>query len=219
MRSTKKHGIIIGCLLAVLVPLAVLAVIYLSGQRQNNFRPATLDIQVQEDGGSPGSLQDEQQKTYVLPETADENGEYTVEKQVAVRDTRTHAGEMLRVCFVPVWYDGAGNVSGGVFNTGNCAMNAAQTAIVYRDGDKIMTLELEDGWQSSGWEYRSDGSFCYSGELGSQKLTPPLLRRVVLNEGAYEKTEAYTLRIEVLADAVQITDDAADIRGWEPPSP
>ncbi|MBQ8927181.1 MAG: hypothetical protein IJ055_02760 [Oscillospiraceae bacterium] len=207
MKRRQKRTMLIGGIAAALfiTALAVLAALYLSRQRVNVFRPATVDIEVKE-----GTKKDEQlERTMELDE---ETGR--VEKPVEISDTRSRAQEALRVCLVPMWYDSEERVCGSLFRIGTPAMNSEETALVYTDGDITITLGLHEGWKESGWEYRSDGCFYYTGALLSGKLTPQLLDSVVLNDDAYALTEDYTLRIDVLADAIQTSGDAPATRGW-----
>ena len=117
-----------------------------------------------------------------------------------------------------MWVDRPdGNVC-NVFDFGSMTVNKADNKIVYTDGDKIITLNLDPTWQSSGWEYNEDDSyFYYTGELSS-KMTPVLLTRVEVNDAAYALAADYGLMIDVLADAIQSSGDAKVDRGWVTPT-
>ena len=205
-RKHRKTALIAGIAALFVAPLIVYAIVYRSTVRTNSFAPGNVEIQVKENQEQSSELE----KTLTLdPET------HAVDKQVQIADTRTGDGEALRVFFVPIWTDANGDVCGSVFNFTAPAMNAEETELVYTDGDRSITLKLHDDWKESGWTYDADsGYFYYSGALLSGDLTPMLLERVVLNDAAYALTEANSLQIDVLADAVQTSGNAKEDRNW-----
>jgi hypothetical protein len=73
---------------------------------------------------------------------------------------------------------------------------------------KYTTLKVADG------QILTDGTDTYTGTLNADKLTAPLLQSVQLNADAYALTADYDFRLDVLADAIQISDSAADERHW-----
>lgn len=203
----KKKTMIIGGIIAValVTPLAVLAIMYLSNQRENTFAPASVSIEVRESG-----LDNEQGEQIDNIIEMDDSKE--IEKPVQIYDSRSNEDEELRVCFVPMWYDTNDNLCGSLFSISTPTMS--ENALIYSDGDKSITLNLDTDWESSGWEYRTDGYFYYSGSLNSGKLTPQLLDSVQLSTAAYELTKDYRLRIDVLADAIQASGNASANRNW-----
>lgn len=99
-------------------------------------------------------------------------------------------------------------------------MNSARTALTYSDGDQEITLCLGENWEANGWQYSDpkdggDGCFYYYGQLLTGHLTPKLLEQVTLSEAAFALTKDYTLRIDVIADAVQTGGSAPDARDWK----
>ena len=210
MKRTKKQTAIIGALAACLfiAPLIVFAIVYLSDDRTNAFAPGSVAIQIKE-GSSKGSQL--VNSGYVWETDGTTGG--TVEKSVEIEDTRKYPGEALRVCFVPMWYDGEGNVC-NPFSFGTPVLDEDNNTLTYTDGTKSMTLTLDADWQNNHWEYRADGCFYYTGTLNSDKLTAKLLQSVQLNADAYALTADYDFRLDVLADAIQISDSAADARQW-----
>lgn len=206
MKHTKRIMIIVGIVAAAFVtPLVVAAVTYLSNERVNTFSPAIVNIEVRETG-----LADEQGER--LDNTIEIDDSKIVNKAVQIYDSRSNDDEELRVCFVPMWYDADDNICGSVFSIGTPTISG--TALTYSDGDKSITLNLDEDWESSGWEYRTDGYFYYSGSLSSDKLTPQLLFSVVLSDDAYALTTDYKLRIDVLADAIQTSGNVTGTREW-----
>lgn len=207
MKITKKQAVI-GCLiaLAAAAPLTAFAIMFSSSPRVNRFQEGSVAIGVQESSDSGEQL------TKTLTFDAEHR---RADKPVLIRDTRTSPEEALRVCLVPMWYDSGGYVCGSVFDFTAPAWNSSGTALVYADGERTLTLQMDANWETNGWCYDSDeGWFLYTGALQDDGLTPQLLAGVVLSEEAYALTESYTLRIDVLADAVQTSGGAADVRGW-----
>jgi hypothetical protein len=100
--NKKKISGISGIIAALFIaPLIVFAAVYFSNERKNSFAPGSVDIAVNE--GNAGSDEGEElEKNY----TWVKSGEiYTADKDVKIKDTRNNPGEVLRVCFVPMWYD------------------------------------------------------------------------------------------------------------------
>ena len=221
MRKLKKKSVAITGAVAALfaAPLIVLAVLYTSEERNNRFNPADVDIEVHEGSGDAEGkdVTNEYQWTK-------EGSNYSHEKPVQIKDVRNDQGEALRVCFVPMWYEGE-NICGSAFNFRTPAMNEDKTALIYTDYDQTITLNLAADWYKNGWSYsdpndivhQGDGCFYYTGAF-SNALTEQLLASVELNDKAYELTEDYTFRLDVLADAVQTSAEAAAARGWESPT-
>lgn len=225
-KNNKKQ---IACISSIIIalfiaPLVVFAVIYFSNERKNSFVPGGVDIAVNEGNGSSDEGE-ELEKDY----TWEQSGEnYIADKDVKIKDIRKNAGEVLRVMFIPMWYDmdennDATNICSGVFNFNNitqsgdtlvCCDHNAEDGDNH-DNDKSITLKLKSGWNTNGWKYESsDGCFYYNGTLDGSKLTAQLLDSVELNEKAYELTEKYVFRLDVLADAIQSSGNASDERNW-----
>ena len=213
MKMKIKRNIIVYSIIAALfiVPLVVFAVVYTSNVRTNNFAPGSVDIIVHEGAGSDNEGETLQKGDYTW-KASGSSGAYYSEKSVQIKDIRTNPEEVLRVQFIPMWFEkksGSGtDVYNAVFNFGNFNLNG--DTLVYTDNDKTITLRLASGWNTSGWSYSDpnatppgDGFFYYTGSLDSNKLTPQLLESVGLNDKAYELTKNYDFRLDVLADAVQ----------------
>ena len=211
MKMKINRNIIVYSIIAALfiVPLVVFAVVYTSSERTNNFAPGSVDVAVHEGSGNNEGKKVKKEYHWTKDGTI-----YSANKEVQIKDTRKYPGEVLRVCFVPMWYDKEtpANVC-DVFNFGTSDYTDPNQ-LVYTDGDKTITLNLADQWAASGWDYREDGCFYYTGELGQNDLTTTLLESVQLNENAYALTTDYNFRLDVLADAIQITDHAAETRRW-----
>lgn len=226
--NKKKISGISGIIAALFIaPLIVFAAIYFSNERKNSFAPGSVDIAVNE--GNAGSNEGEElEKDY----TWVKSGEiYTADKDVKIKDTRKNPGEVLRVCFIPMWYDKDDNGEPDnvcdVFNFGSQPTQNGN-AFTYTDGDKTITLkmasEMASAREQSGWSYSDpaadppgDGCFYYNGPLESGNLTAQLLDSVELNEKAYELTENYVFRLDVLADAIQSSGNANAARDWKTP--
>ena len=225
-KNNKKQIASISSIIIVLfiAPLIVFAAIYFSSNRKNSFAPGSVDIAVNEGSGSSDEGE-ELTKDYTWGPSGEN---YITYKNVKIKDTRKNAGEVLRVMFIPMWYNmdenkDATNVCSGVFNLGNITQSG--DTLIYCDhnaldgdnhgNDKIITLELKNGWNTNGWRYESaDGCFYYSGQLDSSKLTSQLLDSVKLNSNAFALTENYIFRLDVLADAIQSSGNASDERNW-----
>lgn len=211
MKINKKYTIIVSSIILTLfiAPLVVFAAVYTSNERKNSFSPGNVDIEVNEG--------DNRQNETLQNELTWDVSSKSVNKPVKIYDSRTNDGEALRVCLVPMWYDKdtEGNPSSvcSIFNFNVPVQNG--NTLVYTDGDMTITLNLNADWKTNGWSYNvEDGCFYYSGTLESGKLTPQLLDNVVLSDSAYALTETYTLRIDVLADAIQTSGNAKESRNW-----
>lgn len=183
-----------------IIPLVVFAVVYTSNERTNNFAPGSVDVAVHEGSGNAEGKEVKKEYHWTKDGTI-----YSANKDVQIKDTRKYPGEVLRVCFVPMWFDkdehgDPANVC-DVFNFGT-PDHTNPNKLVYTDGDKTITLNLVDRWNTSGWDYREDGCFYYTGELGQSDMTTTLLKSVQLNENAYALTTDYIFRLDVLADAI-----------------
>ena len=215
MRKLKKRAVLISSGVAALfiAPLIVFAVLYSSDTRKNEFAPGSVDIEVKE-----GSIHSEElTKTLII-----DSDTKSVDKPVEIKDTRTSADELLRASFIPVWYDSEGNVC-DVFDFSSQPMQSGNS-FTYTDGVKTITLKMISGWEQTGWSYSDpnadpsgDGCFYYTGALDNSKLTAQLLDSVELNSAAYALTEDYVFRLDVLADAIQSSGDAAATRQWNAP--
>ena len=224
--NKKKISGISGIIAALFIaPLVVFAAVYFSNERTNSFEPGSVDIVVNE-GTDEG---EELKKEYPWEKSGDN---YIANKDVWIKDTRTNAGEVLRVSFIPMWYEmneqkESTDVLSDVFNFNKITQSG--DTLTYcdhneldgdnHDNDKIITLKLKNDWDKSGWCYIAvDGCFYYSGSLDSDNhLTEQLLDSVELNEKAYELTENYVFRLDVLADAIQSSGNAYAARDWNTP--
>ena len=229
-KQNKKHVAGMGGIIAALfiAPLIVFAVVYNSSERKNSFAPGSVDIAVNEGNDSSDEGEELEKDDYIWVKSGEI---YTADKDVKIKDTRKNHGEVLRVCFIPMWYDKDDNGEPDnvcdVFNFGS-QPTQNDNAFTYTDGDKTITLkmasEMASAWEQSGWSYSDpaadppgDGCFYYSGTLDSSKLTAQLLDSVELNANAYALTENYVFRLDVLADAIQTSGNAAETRGWDSP--
>lgn len=215
MKSKKKRTFIISSIIVAIfiVPLTVYAIVYYSNNRTNSFAPGSVDIEVHE-GDEDGEEGYAVTNAYTWSSTGTE-GHYSTNKLVQIKDTRTNPGELLRVYFVPMWYDRDENTCIGVFNYEIPEWNAEDGTLTYRDLDRTITLNLADGWKSSGWNYQPiDGFFYYNGSVNNSGMTAQLLKSVELNDKAYELTEDFDFRLDVLADAIQSSGGAAGTREW-----
>lgn len=222
-KSNKKRiaGICGGITALFIAPLIVFAAIYYSSERKNSFAPGSVDIAVNE-GNAPDDEGDEVIKEYTWDGT-----NYTVDKDVKIKDSRQYPGEMLRVYFIPMWYNKGDNGEPDdvcdVFNFGSQPAQSGN-AFTYTDGNKTITLKMASDWEQSGWSYSDpnadppgDGCFYYSGTLDSSKLTAQLLDSVELNSDAYALTDNYVFILDVLADAIQSSGNAYAARDWNTP--
>ena len=229
-KSNKKRiaGICGGITALFIAPLIVFAAIYYSSERKNSFAPGSVDIEVNEGNDSSDEGEELEKDDYIWVKSGEI---YTADKDVKIKDTRKNPGEVLRVCFIPMWYDKDDNGEPDnvcdVFNFGS-QPTQNDNAFTYTDGDKTITLkmasEMASAREQSGWSYSDpaadppgDGCFYYNGPLESGNLTAQLLDSVELNEKAYELTENYVFRLDVLADAIQSSGDAYATREWNPP--
>jgi hypothetical protein len=211
MRKLKKRAVLISSGVAALfiAPLIAFAVLYSSETRKNDFAPNSVDIEVRE--GTTHS--DELKNTLIL-----DNDTKSVDKPVEIKDTRKSADELLRVCFIPVWYDSAGNAC-YEFDIGTPTLRESAQTLTFGSDTDVITLHLADGWSDNGWSYSdTDGYFCFNGKVNSDRLTPRLLSSVTLGDDAYALTDPsgrnMTLRIDVLADAIQAGGGASTARQW-----
>ncbi len=208
--NKKRKQYIVFCVVLIallLPPLIALAVVYYSVQRTNNFKPAEADIRIVESNSSG----DELEKEYTFSQT---NDVYSVDKPAAVYDVRNKNDEYLRVQFVPMWYDEDGFVCGSI--TVYKEITQEGNILICRDnnGAALITLYLASDWRNN-WEYKSDGFFYYNGPISSDKTTPDLLTKVEISSEVYDSVkDDYKLRIDVLADAVQLSGEAASHRDW-----
>ena len=216
----KKHLAGISGIFAVLfiAPLIVFAVVYKSNERKNSFAPGSVDIEVQE------ISKNEQKQGKTLETELKWDSAYQAEKLVKICDKRNNPGEALRVCFIPMWFDKDANGDPAnvcnVFDFSTISQpTASNNKLVYTDDTKTITLNLNPEWTQNGWHYQAaDGYFYYNGDLNPDDLTETLLSSVQLSEDAYALTASYLFRLDVLADAIQTSGNAAETRRWTPQS-
>ena len=210
-RITSINGIIA---ILFIAPIVVLAAIYISSERKNRFEPGNVDIQVKEGQDTSDRLEKDDYKWE--PKNSPVTS-YIAEKPMQIKDSRKYPGEKLRVKFVPMWYDSQGNVC-SVFDFQTSNHTNGTNTLVYSDGaEKTITFNLASDWQTNGWMYSpSDDCFYYSGTLNASKLTAQLLSSVEISPTVYDElTETYTFRLDVLADAIQSSGNAAETRQWQ----
>ena len=216
----KKKIIIIGSLLALLmIPMiAAFAAVYSSSSEVNKFDPGKADLMILESGQENES--GAQLKNDITLSAADENT-YTADKLVQIIDGRSNSGETLRVSFIPMWIDTLGNVCGGidgVTDIRSIELDSSANTLTYYSGTgdlktPVFTLQLAENWDTD-WEYKSEGCFYYSGTLNSDKTTSPLIKKVEVSKAVYDASEGLDLRLDVLADTIQVSADADSNRSW-----
>ena len=215
MKGTKKHGIIIGSIIAALfiAPLVVLAIIYTSSVRRNSFQEGSVDIEVHEENGT-GPNEESEMLSKEYQWTAN-GSDFIANKDVKIKDTRKNPGEKLRVSLIPMWLDNEDNVC-GVFDFGSLSHTDGSDTFTYTDDDMTITLNMAQDWDTKGWEYEpADGCFYYSGPLNGNDLTAQLLESVEINSEVYDSLTAdHKFRLDVLADAIQNSGYAAETRNW-----
>ena len=219
MKPNKKRKAIIGSILAlaVAVPVIVFAVVYYSNSRKNTFTPAEAEILVKEKNGEETVSGDElKDQTYTMVQEV-QNGTYYTNKTVQIIDRRSNPGEALRVSFVPMWTDSEGNICGGIEGVTDIVSTALideDSKLVFRDssGNTVITLYLKAGWNDS-WSYdEGSGCFLFSGSLSSDKSTPELITKVEISDAVHTSAKDLTLKLDVLADAIQTGGGAAEAR-------
>ncbi|MBR1445322.1 MAG: hypothetical protein IJ583_17520, partial [Firmicutes bacterium] len=100
--NKKKISGISGIIAALFIaPLIVFAAIYYSSERKNSFAPGNVDIAVNE-GNDSSDEGEELEKDYTWVKSGNN---YIADKDVKIKDTRKNSGEVLRVTFIPMWYD------------------------------------------------------------------------------------------------------------------
>ena len=113
-----------------------------------------------------------------------------------------------------MWMDEEGRVfaSPEFSNMKINGLNQDETALLFCTEDAeglaepMMTLMLNANWKDH-WTYDANKQCFYSKSIVNTGITTPtLLEAVKVSSDTYNKTEGYTLRIDVLTDAVQTTD-------------
>ena len=216
----KKKKIIIGSLLALLLipTIAAFAVVYISNSEVNKFDPAKADMQVKE-GNNAADTSEALEKEYTLSSVAE--NKYAADKPVQIVDGRSNTGEALRVSFIPMWLDAEGNVCAGiagVTDIRSIELDSTANTLTYYSGEgdgksAVFTLILADGW-STDWTYQKEGCFYYHGSLNEDRTTSPLIAKVELSKAVYDASEGLDLRLDVLADTIQVSADADSQRSW-----
>ena len=208
-KQNKQYLVFAGILAALLLPPVIaFAIVYNSTQRRNSFSPAEAEIEIVESNESGTELT----KEYTIENN---NGTYSVEKPAAVYDVRGKNDEYLRVQFIPMWYDSDGFVCGSVTEYKAIVQEGNKLVCKDENNTPLITLHLADNWSNS-WTYNlADGCFYYNGLISADKTTPELLKKVEISSAVYDDVkDDYTLRIDVLADAVQRSADAKGNREW-----
>jgi predicted ribosomally synthesized peptide with SipW-like signal peptide len=125
-------------------------------------------------------------------------------KEVRLISTNSTTKGMVRAMLVPSAKDSAGN-NGRLIETAALAAPTGNKIVL---GD--LTFELAEDWADN-WFYK-DGYFYYRKLLAQEQKTEVLLKKVSLttdNEETRAKYKNYTIDVEVLADILQPSDDAA----------
>jgi len=204
-----------------IAPLIVFAMLYKSDVRENKFKPANDNVQIGENGQDPADTQDNSYTWEPVTNSGNEITGYSADKTVffkngknSITDTRNNNDEYLRVRFVPMWYDGEGNICviDGVSDYSTVSLNSEvqenATALVYStiSGAPTLTLRLSQKWHEN-WTFNAaEQCFYYKGLLRSDKTTDPLIAKAEITKAVYDQAEGYSMQIDVLADAIQKTD-------------
>ena len=219
MNEKNKRNIIFGSIFAVLLlpPLIAFAVVYNSVQRTNSFTPAQADIKIVEGNSSGDQLEKDDYTVSLI------DGSYCVEKPVEVYDERNKNDEYLRVRFVPTWHDNDGFVCAALPDgiSDYSSITVEDNKVLYKNsnGQIILTLCIADDWNSS-WKLHTVNSgqleyFYYDGLIRSDHTTPELITKVEIPSAVYALVkDDYTLKLDVLADAVQQSGSALYVRKW-----
>ena len=119
-----------------------------------------------------------------------------------------------------MWLDAEGNVCAGiagVTDIRSIELDSTANTLTYYSGEgdgksAVFTLILADGWYSD-WTYKKEGCFYYRGSLNEYRTTSPLIAKVELSKAVYDASEGLDLRLDVLADTIQVSADA-DSQRW-----
>lgn len=212
--NKKKHTAVMAAALAAAfaVPLIVLAVLYISNIQKNNFNPATAEVMIAENGGIPAETAE---NTFVF--SLDDNGNYTAEKQVKIVSSGTADKSGLRVMIIPMWCDSDGNICGSIgnitdFRTQRLSSDDSALEYVNGYGETVLSLRLDDHWKEK-WEFDPViGTFSYKYHLEKGETTSALTAAVEITPAVYEASEGYELKLDVIADTIQLDGDAAEKR-------
>lgn len=220
----KKSAKIFSVCTAVVVLTALAVIVYAvvnskaNKTVKNDFYPAEISIAVQENG----ELNENPQTAKELEWVADGEN-YKAKKQVQIlnanKDGENNADAYIRVCFVPHWTvtlpDGTeADVAStkGLTSFGNYPESIEGSTFTMGD----VTFTLNSDWESS-WIYNStDGYFYCKNIVGIGDSTAQLLDGISMTKDAYEKIpDGVSLRVDVLADAIQTEGGAVDARWSE----
>lgn len=217
-KNKKRSGIITGALaVAFAVPVIALAVVYLSRSARNNFNSSIFNMNVKiEENDSKAEEIAAREMTFKLSDT----GKYSAEKQIKIVSEERSNDSELRVKIVPVWYtEGGDTVCGNIGNYSDFRYqrldedtNELKFMNVYND--VIFTCKLDEHWDEY-WEYNNVyEAFVYKSVLEENEQTSTLVSSIEMIPAVYEATKGYELHIDVIADTIQVYDEASDKR-WK----
>lgn len=216
--SRKKYMFITALAALLLIPPLVVFAAVNSSVRKNSFSEGSDEAVIIEGNQSGVSIEND---SYSFTQS---DSDYIAAKTVEIKAPKTSSDEYLRVRFVPMWYDESGNVTGGIeiSDMKITQLSADRKSLqlctknAQNEPEPVITLKLNENWESY-WTFNSGERCFYSKSLvRSGETTPALLEQVMISSDTYSKTEVCTLRIDVLADAVQKTDNAYSDRSWNP---
>ena len=200
-----------------IAPLVVLAVIYSSSKKTNQFAPAEANVQIEEKETAAVT----QTQTYTVPTTTDSNGNYSVDKEAGVLEKNNPNGEYLRVRFVPTWYKegmACAGLDGDITDFRTVQLVDNDSKLLFKNGketpETIVTLYLNNNWHDD-WNYK-DGIFESKVPIKSGNGKKELLKKVELSKEIYDKAKAaeLELHVDVLADAIQTVDESITAPRW-----
>lgn len=214
-KNKKRTAVLTGALTAAfVVPLIVLAVVYVSQNVKNDLAPADINISIEENEAEALEI-----ATRSMTFSLSDNGGYSAEKQVKVLSNGTADESALQVKIVPVWYEeNSGNICGSIegsigeisdirYQRLNDERNSLEFLNVYNE--TIISCRLDDYWEEK-WSYdNAKEVFIYKVKLDKGEKTSTLISSVEIPKAVYEASEGYELHIDILADTIQ-TDGNAD---------
>jgi len=224
MKTEKKRTVFItaGFVMLFLTPLTALALMLISSERINGFRPAKQEVQIAENNGSPQEMQ-ENDLEWSAAVNAD--GNYTANKNVSFREISNPNGEYLRVRFVPTWYDTSGCAVSGVEDVtdiSQVSISGSKLTFQTAGSTTVLILNLADDWADN-WSWNAAGWYFESKQPVKSGQAHELLESVEVPQAVMQAANAgnLVLRLDVLADSVQTLEDGDSYTNprWTEPAP
>lgn len=217
MSKKKKTILIFVFVLLFACPIIAAAITYYSLIRENSFSPAEMEMRISENDSKP---QETQSRTDYTFEQSDRG--YSVSKKIAaVMDFKSTGGQ-LRIKLIPSWVKNEAGKEFVCANLDNCSDfrswkkgdDGRLVMVCNSYGGSIVTLVLDEYW-SRYWVFNEDeGCFYYIGTAEPDSEAANFIESVEISKDVYDATDGYTLKIDVLADSIQVSDSAADKRNW-----